>query len=83
MLACSAQPRGRSSGCTRYVAARAHSRREALWTGVASTGMLLGAARPAAAKESVADFTVQQFSQDVSMSKYEGQVLVVVNVASE
>lgn len=29
------------------------------------------------------DFTAQQYGQDVALSKYKGQVLVVVNIASE
>lgn len=58
------------------------SRRSALvGAGVVSaTGASL---RADANAGSVYDFTVQQFDEDVSMSKYRGDVLVVVNVASE
>lgn len=37
----------------------------------------------AAGESSVWDFTAQQYGQDVALSKYKGQVLVVVNIASE
>lgn len=38
---------------------------------------------PVAAPSSVWDFTAVQYGKEVPLSKYRGQVLVVVNVASE
>jgi hypothetical protein len=46
-------------------------------------GVLLNPGQSGAAAQSIHDFTVQQYGEDVSMSKYKGEVLVVVNVASE
>lgn len=44
----------------------------------------LALASPAAASDaSIYDFSVQQYGEIVDMSKYKGQVLVIVNVASE
>jgi glutathione peroxidase-family protein len=45
--------------------------------------VLLNPGQSGAAAQSIHDFTVQQYGEDVSMSKYKGEVLVVVNVASE
>jgi glutathione peroxidase-family protein len=36
-----------------------------------------------AADASVCDFTVEQYGKRVPMSKFRGEVLVIVNVASE
>ena len=50
------------------------------------TASLVSQVHPAAAAPegvSTYDFTVQQYGADVGMSRYKGQVLVVVNVASE
>lgn len=41
------------------------------------------ASNDASAAASVYDFTVKQFDADVPLSKYRGEVLVIVNVASE
>lgn len=45
--------------------------------------MLLSAGSAAAETRSIYDFSAQQYGKDVSLSKYSGQVLVVVNIASE
>jgi hypothetical protein len=61
----------------------AFTRRELLLTAPAA-GMLCPT-HPAEASEAANafDFTVQQYKKDVAMSKYAGDVLVIVNVASE
>lgn len=63
----------------------AFGRRELLLS-VPSAGLVSSQVHPAgAAPEAVSafDFTVQQYGADFGMSAYKGQVLVVVNVASE
>lgn len=58
------------------------NRRDYLLT--AGVSGVLGAGAPAnAAGNSVYDFTVQQYGEDVSMSRYSNEVIVIVNVASE
>lgn len=66
------------------VRASAHSRRQALCSLSAglATVSLTGAA-PAAEGDGVFAFDVEQFGERVSMSKYKGKALVIVNVASE
>jgi hypothetical protein len=46
-------------------------------------GSSLLAESVAAAPQSIYDFTALQYDKEVSLSKYKGQVLVVVNIASE
>jgi glutathione peroxidase-family protein len=45
--------------------------------------LLLLAGASLAAPESIYDFTALQYGEEVPLSKYKGQVLVVVNIASE
>ena len=66
----------------RRVCASAHSRRDALLSATVLAAPAFSAA-PAAAATSLFDFTVQQYGQDVELSRYRGKSLVIVNVASE
>lgn len=61
--------------------AGAHSRRDMLWASTA--GSMFSPASAQAADASVCDFTVEQYGKRVPMSKFRGEVLVIVNVASE
>ena len=47
------------------------------------TGQRVRSAFASNEEESVYDFVVKQYGEDVSLSKYRGKVTVVVNVASE
>lgn len=40
-------------------------------------------AQAAAEPESIYDFTALQYGESVSLSKYKGQALVIMNIASE
>jgi hypothetical protein len=72
----------------RNVAARALNvnRREIIEAGAAALllpGMLPTSASAAAEKGGAYDFEALQYDATVPLSKYKGQVLVVVNIASE
>jgi hypothetical protein len=50
----------------------------------ATDGILAQPAGPAiASPSSIYDFSALQYEQEVPLSKYKGQVLVIVNIASE
>jgi hypothetical protein len=66
----------------RAVAAGAQSRRHALCTLSASV-VCASLVSPALAEDTAYSFDVQQYGEKVSMSKYEGKALIIVNVASE
>lgn len=71
-----------SRGCNAVCGAL---RRRELLVSVPTAGLVSQAPPAAASPDGVStyDFTVEQYGADVGMSKYKGQVLVVVNVASE
>jgi hypothetical protein len=72
-------PSVRAARHSSVLACRANSRRHLLLASTASCITL----PTQAADGSIYDFTVEQYGERVPMSKYRGDVLVIVNVASE